>query len=79
MSHAQSVPNRTELHRVEFVAPPVSCSHAHVTHEFQVGPEFMLAKPEPAPHIEMLSAASLTPEQIELGKKIAEKHGLLKK
>ena len=79
MPHAESVPNRTELHRVEFVTPPVSRSHVHVAYEFNIGPEFMLAEPEPAPRIEMLSAASLTPEQIELGKKIAEKHGLLKK
>jgi hypothetical protein len=50
-----------------------------VAYEFHVGPEFILAEPEPAPRIEMLSAVPLTKEQIELGKKIAEKHGLVRK
>lgn len=79
MSHVESVPNRVELHRVEFAPPPVSHSHIHVAYEFHVGPEFILAEPEPAPRIEMLSAVPLTKEQIELGKKIAEKHGLVRK
>ena len=72
------VQNKPRIHTatVPLLRPAMSWSKSNLVIERRISGQFMLEKPLPAPRVSLLSSAPLTQAQIELGKKIAAKHGL---